>query len=258
MITVLQSACLVTRDRAVPSGFRSGATLVLAFVMAAAFARSAHAQAAGAGADAKKIFNQRCTACHTFGKGVKVGPDLKGVTERRQRPWLLKFVRSSQRVIKGGDPVASALFAQFKQQRMPDWTDLSEAQVTGILDWFAANGPEQKEIDERNAEVATPADIQLARGLFHGTVPLANGGVACSSCHSIHESGEGQGGSGGTLGPDLSGTYLKYQDRALTLYFKRPCFARMPERFAPTYLTPQESFSLKAYLRQASLSRRAP
>jgi protein SCO1/2 len=54
-------------------------------------ARAAHA------IDAKKVFNQRCTACHTFGKGVKVGPDLKGVTARRQRPWLLKFVRSSQR-----------------------------------------------------------------------------------------------------------------------------------------------------------------
>src|SRR5438445_12654616 len=39
---------------------------------------------AGAGAtdpaDARKIFNHRCTACHTFGRGVKVGPDLKGVT----------------------------------------------------------------------------------------------------------------------------------------------------------------------------------
>jgi cytochrome c2 len=32
---------------------------------------------AGGGNDAKKIFNQRCTACHTYGKGVKVGPDLK-------------------------------------------------------------------------------------------------------------------------------------------------------------------------------------
>ena len=77
--------------------------------------------------DAKKIFNQRCTACHTFGKGVKVGPDLKGVTARRQRPWLLKFVRSSQKVIAGGDPIATELFRTFKRQRMPDWTDLSPA-----------------------------------------------------------------------------------------------------------------------------------
>src|SRR5262245_34745301 len=75
--------------------------------------------------EAKKIFNTRCTACHTFGKGIKVGPDLKGVTERRPRDWLLHFVRSSQKVIESGDPVAKQLFQQFKGQRMPDWSDLS-------------------------------------------------------------------------------------------------------------------------------------
>ncbi len=80
--------------------------------------------------EAKKIFNQRCTSCHTFGKGVKVGPDLKGVNERRTRPWLLKFIRSSQGFIKEGDPIAAGLFDQFRRQRMPDWLDLSEAQIT--------------------------------------------------------------------------------------------------------------------------------
>jgi len=97
--------------------------------------------------DAKKIFNQRCTACHTFGKGVKVGPDLKGVTVRRQRPWLLKFVRSSQTVIAAGDPIATELFRTFKKQRMPDWTDLSPQDVNAILDWLAVDGPEQKPAD---------------------------------------------------------------------------------------------------------------
>ena len=130
-------------------------------------ARAAHA------IDAKKIFNQRCTACHTFGKGVKVGPDLKGVTVRRQRPWLLKFVRSSQQVIAGGDPVANELFRTFKRQRMPDWTDLSPQDVNAILDWLAADGPEQKPADERDAELATAADITRARALFDGRTPLA-------------------------------------------------------------------------------------
>ena len=215
---------------------------------------ASRAQAEPGAADAKKIFNQRCTACHTFGKGIKVGPDLKGVNDRRKRPWLLKFVRSSQGVIKSGDPIATGLFKQFKQQRMPDWTDLSEAQINAIMDWFAANGPEQKEIDERNAEVAKPADIEMARGLFQGSQRLASGGVACSACHSIREADGSK--SGGSLGPDLSGAYLKYQDRAMTLYLKRPCFARTPDTSAAMYLTPQESFALKAYMRQASLAQR--
>jgi cytochrome c2 len=205
----------------------------------------------GDGAEAKKIFNQSCTGCHTYGKGIKVGPDLKGVTERRSRPWLLKFVRSSQQVIRSGDPTAQGLFQQFKQQRMPDWSALSEQQITAVLDWFATNGPEQKAADEYHADTATPADIERARGLFHGSARLANGGAACSSCHSVQEGGET---TGGSLGPNLTTTYVKYQDKALTLFLKQPCFHRAPESSQASYLTPQESFAIKAYLRKVSLS----
>jgi cytochrome c2 len=201
--------------------------------------------------DAKKVFNQRCTACHTFGRGVKVGPDLKGVTARRQRPWLIKFIRGSQGVIKSGDPIASDLFKKFKQQRMPDWSDLSPEDVNTILDWFAANGPEQKEPDERDAELATASDVARARGLFDGTVALASGGLACASCHSVREGSDRH---GGTLGPELTVSYLKYRDRALTLYLKHPCTPREPELSAARYLTPEEAFALKGYLRQLALA----
>ena len=93
------------------------AGVLCALALVVCVGRSAFASDA---AEAKKIFNQRCTACHTFGRGVKVGPDLKGVNERRARPWLLRFIRSSQSLIKEGDAVASGLFDQFRRQRMPD------------------------------------------------------------------------------------------------------------------------------------------
>jgi len=202
-------------------------------------------------ADAKKIFNSRCTACHTFGHGVKVGPDLKGVTARRQRPWLVTFIRGSSRVIKAGDPVATELFKRFKEQRMPDWSDLPPETVNAILDWFAADGPEQKEPDERDAELATAADVALARALFDGAAPLASGGLACAACHSVRE---GDARRGGSLGPELTEAYLKYRDRAMTTFFKRPCTPREPELGAARYLTPEESFALKGYLRQLALA----
>jgi hypothetical protein len=61
--------------------------------------------AAGAkfSSQAAATFNGRCSACHTYGNGIKVGPDLKGVTERRKRDWLLKFIHASSGVIKSGD-----------------------------------------------------------------------------------------------------------------------------------------------------------
>jgi len=203
------------------------------------------ALAASDSAGAKAIFKKRCTACHTFGKGVKVGPDLKGVADRRTRDWLLHFIRSSSSVIQAGDPTATKLFREFKQERMPDWDDLSPEQVASILDYFAANGPEQKEPDERHATTATADELKMGRDLFHHNAPLANGGRACETCHSIGAHKQARHGS---LGPDLTFAYLKYQDRALTDFLKHPCFPRDPELSTDHYLSPQESFDLKAYM----------
>lgn len=202
-------------------------------------------------AEAKRIFTTRCTACHTFGKGVKVGPDLKGATERRQRPWLLKFIRSSSTVIASGDPTATALFGQFNQQRMPDWTDLSETQVNSILDWLAVNGPEQQDPDAKAADQATAAEIEAGRQLFHGEHAMVHGSIACASCHSIRDKA---GKSGGTLALDLTDVYSQYQDGAMTQFLRHPCFLRSPDSMLPAFLAPEESFAIKAYLRDTALN----
>lgn len=205
--------------------------------------------------EAGLLFGKRCTACHTYGKGIRVGPDLKGVTDRHPRSWLLSFIRSSQSVIQGGDPKAVALFREFKQQRMPDWTDLTPKQIEGLIDYFAAGGPEQRTPDERNAEIAGPLEIEVGRKLFHGESRFTYGGEPCSSCHQVRSAVARP---GGTLGPDLTLTYLKYQDKALTAFLKTPCVPRDPELTGAKFLTPEESFFLKTYLRQLSLSQIHP
>jgi mono/diheme cytochrome c family protein len=228
--------------RWLPTTLALGAAFAIALSLAP---RAAHAT------DAKKVFNQRCTACHTFGKGVKVGPDLKGVTARRQRPWLLKFIRSSQQVIASGDKTANDLFRTYKRQRMPDWTDLSPQDVAAILDWLAADGPEQRPADERDAELAGAAEVARARALFDGRTPLASGGLACGACHTVRDHDRR---SGGTLGPELTSTYLKYRDRALTLLLRHPCTPRQPELGSGRYLEPEEAFAIKAYMREVALA----
>jgi hypothetical protein len=130
---------------------------------------------------------------------------------------------------------------------MPDWSDLTPEQVGSILDYFAADGPLQKEPDERDATTATPQEIETGRELFHGQIRLTYGGLSCNTCHSIRDRESKE----GSLGPNLTGAYFKYRDRALTDFLKRPCFAREPESFAAGYLTPQESFDLKAYMAKA-------
>ena len=199
--------------------------------------------------EAAAIFGKRCTACHTYGKGIKVGPDLKGVNDRRKRDWLLKFIHASSAVIQSGDPTATKLFADFKQQRMPDWTDLSDKQITDILDYIAIGGPDIKPADERHAELATAADIDRGRQLFFGDARLKNGSQACATCHSV----QGYGMRGGTLGPELTDVYLRHQDKALTEFLRKPCFQWDAGASAGPYLTAKESFALKAFLRQSAL-----
>jgi len=199
-------------------------------------------------AEAAATFNKRCTACHTFGKGVKVGPDLKDVTKRRDRAWLHKFIRGSSSVIASGDPTATKLFAEFRQQRMPDWVDLSEKQVDDILDYFAVNGPDIKPADERNAELASAAEVEQGRKLFFGEAGLKYKSEACITCHAV----EGAGLRNGSLGPNLTTVYERYQDMALTAFLRKPCF-RWQRGDADHYLTPKESFAIKAFLRDRSV-----
>jgi len=91
---------------------------------------------------------------------------------------------------------------------------------------LAADGPEQKPADERDAELAGAAEVARGGALFGGRTRLASGGLACGACHTVSDHGRR---TGGTLGPELTNTYLKYRDRALTLFLKHPCTPRQPE-----------------------------
>ena len=57
----------------------------------------------------KKVFQERgCTACHSIGKGKITGPDLLGVTQRRDEEWLKKWLKSPDTMIMT-DPVAKEM-----------------------------------------------------------------------------------------------------------------------------------------------------
>jgi cytochrome c2 len=53
-----------------------------------------------------------CVACHTIGKGKLVGPDLKGVTNRRDQEWITKWLKDPDTMIRT-DPTAKELLKQY-------------------------------------------------------------------------------------------------------------------------------------------------
>lgn len=72
-----------------------------------------------AAADGKAVFQQKCVACHSIGEGKKVGPDLKGIAERRAPDWVKGFIQSPSSYFAKNDETAVALLKEFSV-RMPD------------------------------------------------------------------------------------------------------------------------------------------
>ena len=77
-------------------------------------------------------FKTACSSCHTIGGGKLVGPDLAGVSERRSEEWLIKFIKSSQSLIKSGDAEAIAVFKKFFKIPMPD-QPFSNSEIKDII-----------------------------------------------------------------------------------------------------------------------------
>jgi protein SCO1 len=81
------------------------------------------------------LFATRCAACHTIGNGDKLGPDLLGVTNVRDRAWLARMIVDSNKLLEEKDPIATALFKKYKEIRMPPLA-LPEADVNTLIDYL--------------------------------------------------------------------------------------------------------------------------
>jgi mono/diheme cytochrome c family protein len=175
--------------------FRIGSIVAVALLLAAS-PLSASAQ------EAAQFFQQSCAGCHIIGGARKVGPDLKDVTTRRSRDWLVKFITDPQGML-ATDPEARKLRASYTMD-MPPVPGMTRALAGALLDLIETESklPQSqffgKEADTRPL---TPEDAERGRELFLGYTRLAAGGPACISCHSA--GGVGALG-GGRLGPDLT------------------------------------------------------
>jgi protein SCO1/2 len=86
------------------------------------------------------VFNTRCAGCHTIGQGDLVGPDLAGVTDRRDRMWLERYIANPDQLLADGDPVASALYTKYHQITMPNLS-LDREDIDAILAYIGAQSP---------------------------------------------------------------------------------------------------------------------
>jgi mono/diheme cytochrome c family protein len=80
----------------------------------------------------QQIFQTLCTACHTIGKGRLLGPDLAGVTLRREENWLKRQIKEPDQLLAEKDPIAMQLLQEANNLPMVP-LGLDDAQVDAVI-----------------------------------------------------------------------------------------------------------------------------
>ena len=199
--------------------------------------------------DGQAIFQGKCSSCHTIGKGRLVGPDLQGVTQRRDLAWIKNFIAGPDKVIASGDPTAVQLLQENNNITMPT-LGLQPGEIDSVVAYLenpAAAG------SAGGAPAAAPVNLPAGNAaagqqIFSGANPLLNGGPPCIACHTV---GGAAALGGGTLGPDLTHVFQRYGDAGLTSALQNIAFPTMVGVFVNTPLAPEDVANLHAYFKWA-------
>jgi hypothetical protein len=190
-----------------------------------------------------------------------VGPDLKGVNERRTFEWFEKFVNGSQAFIKE-DADAKALFDEFGMV-MPD-QGLSTDEAKAIYDYIASFSastsgesetqetvaePVEEEDPALNPDNATEDDIEMGMLLFEGKERFENGGPACIACHNVINNRLIP---GGKLAKDLSNVWERSGKAGIKGVLTGLPFPAMKQSYENHPLTDKEIFYLLSFFKYNS------
>src|SRR6266581_3714767 len=83
--------------------------------------------------EAEDFFRQNCVSCHTVGGGRLTGPDLKDITQRKEREWLVEFLQGPQAMMDKGDPYALKLQQEARGVVMPTISGISKDRAQALL-----------------------------------------------------------------------------------------------------------------------------
>ncbi len=217
----------------------------------------ASSQIVNSQSEGKKLFEDNCADCHSIGEGTVVGPDLKNITQKRSEKWLIKFIKSPESVIEGGDKEAKELYEEFDEEFMPD-QDLTEAQIKEIITFikFKSSGTQEPAAANEltlssglTLGQAGEKEILKGKNLFSGVVPFSNNGAACLSCHNVTY---GNLLSGGSLARDLTKEFSRLKPANIYGIITNPPFPVMKAAYKNNPITKDEAFLITAFLKQAN------
>ena len=248
--------------------FRSGVVLagtvsaILIFLLGLALTGSIESKVSGAtirvsppyatstlADNGQTTFEQKCQGCHSIGGGQLVGPDLDGVTSRRDRDWLISFITSPDQLISQGDPLATELVQKYGMP-MPNLgiSEPEAAEVLAYIEVQSGSQPASSQAKEQPVLLASATgDAAKGRDIFTGSMPLENGGAACMSCHNIDGIAAL---GGGAVAKDLTQAYSNLGEAGLTSILKTTPFPLMKAIYEARPLEDDEVANLVVFMRE--------
>lgn len=219
---------------------RAAAAAVLLW-SAVLLAVSGQAAAAQAGADDKTVltggasgeakgdgaaqfFSQKCSGCHTIGKGNLVGPDLKEAVNWKSD----EIAQSIKRMEKFTGPIAGSTIEELtkflKDEKAQERLKAEEARALAAV-----------------STSEEPASAEVGMKLFMSEQRFENKGMACIACHQIQ-------GQGGTMGKDLTDSVERLGEAALISTCEQPSYPVMKAIYRDHPVTKQEALHITKYL----------
>ena len=129
----------------------------------------------------EKLFKANCAACHKL-EGRLLGPELKGITEKRDKDWLIAWIKDSPALIKSGDKLAVEVFEENNKLPMPPNAHLSDKDIADILAYTSGEKAVVKaEVVSQEVDPAVANGKQLFK-------------TNCAACHKLE---------GKLIGPEL-------------------------------------------------------
>ena len=115
-----------------------------------------------------KIFFDKCASCHTVGLGDHIGPDLRGVIDRRTPDWLSRWIQEPDKVLAAQDPVVIQLFNEFDRVVMPN-KQVTQAQAESLIAYI------KRESDKKPGKAVTrlPESVAPANRKLGGMQSVA-------------------------------------------------------------------------------------
>jgi mono/diheme cytochrome c family protein len=210
-----------------------------ALLLVAALPRAAASQ------DPVRFYEDNCATCHTIGGGVAGGPDLKGVTTRRDREWLIRFLLDPDAFAK--DPAVIQMIKDADGLAMGQTDGLTRELAEAILGLIEkqSGGIPAAQVVEAFAPF-TSDEIARGRALFNGTTRLSANGPACVACHL---GGDLPPVTAGRLAPDLRDVHQRLGGgRGVTAWLGATQSPMMRSLYRDARLTGDESRALAAFL----------